>query len=265
MDDLVMEEYLLLVKEKMQKYFHIKAGYLDNFVSLEKGNIKDKIRPLLVINFARMFGEVNEKVISLAAVVQYIYVAFSIHKGVLENEKADLIIDSKNAFQFPILVGDYICGCFFLTLCRSDLVEYLEPLAEILCHINQGSLIRLMGEENSSEFEQDLKVVNKEVASLLAGCCWLGSKLVGAKEKEQKLAADLGLNLGIALGLAELDYSEDSLADYWKKVDKSLMLLPKGESQQFLKGWFKKLANQKIVLESLNGEMFDYGGNSQAI
>lgn len=233
-----VEEDLLRVQEFMNKHFHIKAGYLGNFVSLEKGNVHNMLRPLLVLLSAGMFGKISNKVISLAAVVQYIYVAFCVHKGVFEEKDLEYnvveSVDSKEGFQYPVLAGDYLCGCFFSSLCKAGMAEYLRPLSEILCEINQGSIIKLTNEHVVANASRDLEVARKESAALLAGCCVLSGTLMGAEKRQQELLTQFGMNLGIGLGLLEQGYEVKQIKMYGEKAQQAWKEFPEGSCKTAL-------------------------------
>ncbi|MCQ2559742.1 MAG: hypothetical protein MJ157_03430 [Clostridia bacterium] len=240
-----INKYLGLVRQEIEKLLRLKSGNLKELVDLEKANFCNNLHPFLVLLAAKAYGSLNQQIVSLAAVIQYIYIGFSIHKEVLEEEKAHQ--EPKKSFQYPVLAGDYLCSCFFLSLCRSGMERFLEPLSQVLCQINEASLWRLLNKER--DFELDLKIAEGEAGALLGEACCLGSYLTGANEAEQKHWRLFGFSLGRFLGLKKMGYTFEQLKVYWLKIKQILKNLPAGENQRLLENLLEKISGE----ESKNG------------
>jgi hypothetical protein len=225
---------LLRVRERMNRHYTIKAGSLRDFSHLEKYADRD-ICPALVLYAARMYGTVTARVISLAQVFQFIYLAVMLHRDINEDEQIAVRAEPGDGCQYPVLVGDYLYGRFFTTLCEADIVEYLGPLSEIICMINEGGVIRLKqsgGEKASSGTR--LEIIRLEMAELLAGCCKMGGKMAGAGRESQEQLYRFGFALGMALGLAGIDIYDRSEA-YFKEALSLLEGLNPGEDRDDLR------------------------------
>jgi len=198
---------LMRVRESMSRHYRIKAGSLKDFSHLEKYTGTD-LCPALVLYAAKMHGGVTGRVISLAQVFQFIYLAVMLHREINED---DQLADSEGGLpgdgcQYPVLVGDYLYGRFFTTLCEGDIVEYLGPLSEIICMINEGGVIRLksQGGDMASTVSRR-EIIRLEMAELMAGCCKLGGQVAGADRESQEQLYGFGFSLGMAVGLAKAD------------------------------------------------------------
>ncbi len=246
-----INKYLVIVNQKIEELLQLRIGNLRDLVDLEKANLGDNLHPLLVLLSARAYGALNQKIASLAAVIQYIYIGFSVHREVLEEET--LSQEPGKAFQYPVLSGDYLCSCFFISLFHAGLGRFLEPLSHVMCRINESSLWRLLNQERNLDW--DLKIAEGESGALLGEACFLGSSLTGASEIEQKHWKLFGLKLGIFLGLKKLGYTLGELKIYWSEVQQSLRNLPTGENQRLL----------KKLLEQISGEENKDGRYTQGI
>lgn len=223
-----IDKELLQVHNKITKEMVIKAGHIGNYSHLEFSHINQVIRPALVILSSRLFGGNQEKTISLASIMQFIYMAFQIHKGVGEKDSdysRETGSDPRDGSQFPVLVGDYLYGKFFTFLCDASLTTLLSPLAEIICHINESGLLKkkVCGHTLSSPLMRE--VVQKETAELFAGCCRLGARLAGARPEEQEALGRFGLNLGMAFGLLEQEAAFEYSSSYLKSALSELFQL----------------------------------------
>ncbi len=250
-----IKEELGRVQVSMNRHFNIKAGYLGDFVHLELCHLNSILRPVLVILSAGMFGKITDKVISLAGVLQYIYLASSIHGGINEDEtisKEDTG-DPRDGCQFPVLVGDYFFGRFFTTLCDAGIVDYLRPLSEIICVINEGSVMRLRKADSAINPVFARELVRKETGEMLAGCCSLGARLNGAEKKSQEILKRFGMHLGIALGFMERENSLDQAAVYLGEALAELEKLPPGPSRKTLGELVELLHRREVPLKRLVG------------
>lgn len=241
------------VQESMKRHFYIKAGYLGGFAHLDLCQLNNVLRPLLVVLSARTGGKITDKVISLAGVLQYIYLASRVHGGINEDNAiaGSGTDDPRDGCQFPVLVGDYFYGRFFTTLCDAGIVEYLGPLSEIICEINEGAVIRL---KNADDEKRNpllyRELVRKETAELIAGCCRLGGRLGGADEQQQKILYRFGINLGLALGLLEQGNNYEQVGGYLREAAVELERLPQ---RQGLKDLVELFLRREIPLRRMVG------------
>lgn len=190
------------IKDQLQ----IKAGHVGHYAHLEHTPMDNFIRPALVLMVARLYNCRSPKVISLGAIVQFIFMASQIHKNIPDNLDKSKPVDPKDGTQFPVLVGDYLYGKFFTALCDADILHYLRPLAEIIGRINEGGILRT---SNLDAFDE--KVIRLEFAELIAGAARLSGDLAGAPEQDQKLLYDFGLNLGMAYGFKQINMQNQLL------------------------------------------------------
>lgn len=247
---------LQLAQESMKRHFYIKAGYLGGFAHLDLCQLNNVLRPVLVILSAGIGGRITDRVISLAGVLQYIYLASNVHGGINEDKViAEAATgDPRDGCQFPVLVGDYFYGRFFTTLCDAGIVEYLRPLSEIICEINEGAVIRLKnkGEEKINTL-LNRELVRKETAELIAGCCRLGGRLGGSDEKQQKILHRFGINLGLALGLLEQGNNYEQVGGYLREASSELEGLPQEAGRQGLKELVELFIRREVPLKRMVG------------
>lgn len=231
-----LQNELLQVETILEKSFQIKTGHLSSFVHLQAGTVNAVIRPALVLLSAGMYGPLTSPVIALAAVVQFIYLAAMVHSRISEDDSRHATGDRRDGHQFPVLVGDYLYGRFFTSLCDAGIACYLEPLSETICQMNEGSILRLKnslsGKNNPGLW---LKIIQKETAFLAGTACFLGGRLAGAPQQEEAVLNRFGLHFGTALALLENKMAGLNSEDYFTLAAEELALLPAGEPQNRLK------------------------------
>lgn len=233
-----LREVLLPIGEELEKMqnilnrtFKIKAGNLADFVHLDSSSANNLFRPALVILSASLFTSPSGRVIYLAAIIQFIYMAFQVHKSVAEDESRFAGTDDhRNGYQFPVLVGDYLYSRFFAGLCDAGLLKYLRPLSELICEFNEGNILRFKRGKKEQVAPAALleKIIEKESAVFVAASCQMGGELGGAREPDLKHLYHFGFNLGMSLGFFEEQAGLDEASPYLQKALSYLAPLPPG-------------------------------------
>ncbi|AEF94443.1 hypothetical protein Desca_1590 [Desulfotomaculum nigrificans CO-1-SRB] len=221
----VIKKELQSVHDIIRNQLIIKAGHVGQYAHLEFCPTDNFIRPALVLTVARLYNCMSPKVISLGAIVQFIFMASQIHARIPET--ADNNRDPRDGTQFPVLVGDYLFGKFFTTLCDNGIVHYLRPLAEIIGRLNEGGILSKTNPnaitENESLFEE---IVKLEVAELMAGSARLAGDLAGAPEEDKSLLHEFGLSLGMVYGLTQRNFGHQQIQKYFDRAMQALKGLP---------------------------------------
>lgn len=220
-------EELQQTQRKVQNKLIIKAGSLGDFAKLNVSPTNKVIRPALVIMTSRLFNNRSEQVLYLAAILQFIYLASYVHRGINEDHPPGEEHDPRDGCQFPVLVGDYLFGRFFTTLCDGGIINYLHPLAKIISAINEGGILdRLHPTASSTDTHLYHQIIRLEKAEIMAGCCRLAADLAGAGEEQCRLLNLFGLNLGMAVGLLEQGDDATTVSSYLDQAEDHLNSLP---------------------------------------
>ncbi|GAB6157806.1 polyprenyl synthetase family protein [Desulfotomaculum varum] len=216
-----IREDIQIIHNTVAQHLSIKAGHVGEYAHLEFSSIDNFIRPALVLSAANLYNCRSARVISLGAIVQFIFMASQIHKNIPETVLPSQRPDPRDGTQFPVLVGDYLYGKFFTTLCQADLLHYLRPLAEMIGLIHEGGILRrrhLHALEENHQLVQE--TVRLETAVLMAGAARLAGHLAGAPVADREYLYQYGMNLGMVYGLGQknmlsilgLPYAEKALA-----------------------------------------------------
>jgi len=243
------------VYQKIERELVIKAGHISSFAHLNYSIVDYAIRPAMVIFSGRMFGRITEKTLALAAVCQFIYMAAHVHVDITEHSTAlapGQETDPRDGSQFPVLVGDFLYGKFFTTLCDYGIVKFLRPLSEIICQINEGGLLRqkeLTSKVISQAVAKD--IIRKETAELFAGCCCLGAESAQATPNECLALYKFGKNFGMAYGLLESGMPFDNVAHYLDLALGELSLFNKCQTREALEELVNLFLGQKIGVQRM--------------
>lgn len=228
-----INEELNLVDLKIKEELKIrKSGNAGQFTHLEFSRFDSIIRPAITILVGKLFSYKKDKLVALASIFQFIYMSSQIHSQITEGEAE--VDDVRDGCQFPVLVGDYLFGKFFSHLSDEGMLEYLGPLAEIICRINEGATLRNQhpNANINSTPELALTIIRKETAELFAGCTSLAAKISDASEVDVKRMYEFGINFGLGLGLLEQGVAYEYIEKY---VNEARTILGNLSSTQTIK------------------------------
>jgi octaprenyl-diphosphate synthase len=182
-----------------------------------------RIRPILTILTAKMYGYEGKNAIRLAAAVEFIHMATLLHDDVVDGSKMRRFLPTANVVwgsKASILVGDFLFSQSFKLIVATKLLPALEVLSSASALIAEGEVSQLTQLESKRIVteEEYLKVINAKTAELFGSACCVGA-IVAGKESDAKLLKEFGLRLGNIFQIADdaLDYFSDS-----KKVGKNV-------------------------------------------
>ena len=174
-----------------------------------------RIRPLLLILSARLFGHIPTEYLVLGSLIEFIHTATLLHDDVLD--EADLRRGQKTARriwgnQTSILVGDYLYSQAMAKIAAFRNHGFNEVLADACRKMAEGEILQLCANHQPEITENSyLQIVEYKTATLVAASCKVGAIIGGASLRDQEALYRFGLNLGMAFQLADdrLDYMAD--------------------------------------------------------
>jgi octaprenyl-diphosphate synthase len=170
-------------------------------------------RPTLVLLAHEASGSRDDRVETLAGVVELIHVATLVHDDSVDHSVLRRGMPTVNALfshQISVIMGDYLYSRAVVELTRLADIEPLRVLSRVTNEMTVGEMRQLMALEPLafSEDEYDL-LIRAKTASLLSGACEVGA-LRGPTHARQALRR-FGDYLGMAFQIVDdlLDYTEE--------------------------------------------------------
>jgi octaprenyl-diphosphate synthase len=176
------------------------------------GNGGKRLRPMLLLLAAKALGEVNEKHLILAAVVEFIHTATLLHDDVVDESDLRRGKESANAVwgnAASVLVGDYLYSSAFEMMVRTDNMRVMGLLSKTTTAIAEGEVLQLLNCNNPETTEAKyLDVIARKTAILFSAATQLGAIISGSTTEIETALANYGQHLGIAFQLIDdaLDY-----------------------------------------------------------
>ena len=171
-----------------------------------------RLRPMLTLAAARMFGYRGEGHVKLAASVEFMHTATLLHDDVVD--ESDLRRGRRTARmiwgnQASVLVGDYLLGQAFRMMVEVGSLEALDILSSAASVIAEGEVMQLGVSKNLDTTEDDyLAVIKAKTAALFSAAGEVGPVVAGASANDKAALRSYGTNLGLAFQLVDdaLDY-----------------------------------------------------------
>ena len=177
-----------------------------------------RVRPMLTLAAARLFGYDGVNHHRLAATVEFIHTATLLHDDVVDESAqrrgkptANLLWDNKSS----VLVGDYLVARSFKLMVETGALRVLDILSDAAATIAEGEVLQLTAAANLATTEEVyLNVVRGKTAALFAAAAEVGGLVAGAPEQQVAALRTYGDALGIAFQMADdlLDYGGDTTA-----------------------------------------------------
>ena len=182
-----------------------------------------RLRPMLTLAAAQMFGHSGDAHVKLAASVEFMHTATLLHDDVVDEsglrrgrQTARMIWGN----QASVLVGDFLLGQAFRMMVEVGSLDCLDILSAAATVIAEGEVMQLGVAKNLETTEDDyLSVIKAKTAALFSAAAEVGPVIAGATKTDRAALRSYGVNLGLAFQLVDdaLDYG-GSAKDLGKNV-----------------------------------------------
>ncbi len=180
-----------------------------------------RLRPMVHLAAARLFGYEGSRHHTLAAIVELLHTATLMHDDVVDDSQQRRTRPTANAVwgsQAPVLVGDFLFARAFQAMVNDQDMRVLEVLSAATRELAEGEVLQLQNTHDPDVAEDDyLRVVSAKTAVLFEAAARLAAVINDRSQAEEEALARYGHNLGVAFQLVDdcLDYS--ATADGWGK------------------------------------------------
>lgn len=228
-----------------------------------------RLRPILVLLSAKLFGEVNERTLRAATFVEMMHSATLIHDDVVDDadeRRGKASVKAQFGNHSAVLAGDYLLAKAMLLLSQPDEYNILQEMLRTAAAMSEGELMQNASRSLSLSKGRDKKVessigrpfdlstdsrlrdlnyldiIIRKTATLLRACCVIGAFSVNATHEQVQQMADFGLNFGILFQLRDdmldgenVEQAQALLPVYYEKTMKALEGFPPSEITEALR------------------------------
>ena len=181
-----------------------------------------RLRPVLVLLGAKLFGEVNEQTLRAAAFVEMLHTATLIHDDVVDDDeqrRGRASVKAHFGNLSAVLAGDYLLAKAMRLLAHPDDHAILDVMLRTSATMSEGELMqgsvglsyhgsRCDATQQrlprcDSPTDQYLDIITRKTAMLMQACCTAGALSVGASPAQIQRISDFGLLFGILFQLRD--------------------------------------------------------------
>ena len=183
-----------------------------------------RLRPILVLLGAKLFGDVNEQTLRAATFVEMVHNATLLHDDVVDDadqRRNKASVKAQFGNLSAVLAGDYLLAKAMLLLSQPDDHAILQEMLHTSAAMSEGELMQntrslslSKGRDKKVEssigrpFDElrDLNylgIITRKTAMLMRSCCVAGALSVDATPEQVQQITDFGLNFGILFQLRD--------------------------------------------------------------
>ncbi|MEM9279006.1 MAG: polyprenyl synthetase family protein [Pseudomonadota bacterium] len=171
-----------------------------------------RLRPMITIAAAQMFGYEGEAHVTLAASVEFMHTATLLHDDVVDESdmrRGKLAARMLWGNEASVLVGDFLLGQAFRMMVEVGSLPALDVLSHAATVIAEGEVLQLATAKNLETTEDEyLQVIRSKTAALFAAAAEVGPIIANENNATVSALRSYGNNLGLAFQLIDdaLDY-----------------------------------------------------------
>ena len=242
-----------------EKTLHAETEPMDSIMRYVLDARGKRLRPILVLLSAKLFGKNNEQTLRAATFVEMVHSATLIHDDVVDDSnlrRNHASVKARFGNLSAVLAGDYLLAKAMLLLAQPNDYAILQEMLRTTAAMSEGELmqgasIRSLSSSKGQNKKVEaykgrpfdrlrdlnyLDIITRKTAMLMRSCCVAGALSVNATPEQVQQIADFGLNFGILFQLRDDILDSENVAHaqillpiYHEKALKTLEGFPPSE------------------------------------
>ncbi len=172
-----------------------------------------QMRPMMVLLFGKMFGEITNSTYSAALALELLHTASLVHDDVVDDSMQRRGQASVNAIynnKLAVLVGDYLLSTALVFTGRCGDPRITNIIGALGQTLSDGEIFQMFhSHEKLVSEEVYLEIIRKKTASLFSSCAEIGALSAGASQEDIDWARQIGEYIGICFQI------RDDIFDYY--------------------------------------------------
>jgi len=206
------EQELNEMESLMRDEISFKSYRLEDLVNIQMNCLDQYLCPSMVFAVGRVTGQSCPKMIHVAAVFQYVFLAHHIHAQVTDQD----LTESQR--QYPVLVGDFMLGQTFIKLCDNDLFPYSAEFVKLIKTINEGVVLRWRLNNKSITLKDYRTIMEKKRGSIMALAAKLAAEILDIQQPYVNKLEEFGYYMGMGWAAWEEPFHASQVQEYLMKA-----------------------------------------------
>ena len=177
-----------------------------------------RIRPITSLLISGLLGEINDKQLTIAAIIEFIHTATLLHDDVVDSSEVRRGQETANTIwgnEASVLVGDFLYSRAFQLLIDLNQTELMQVVANATNQMAEGEVLQLMNRHNPSIDQASYyQIIEAKTAVLFQATCTMSAMASTNQNDKETIASasTFGRHLGLAFQLVDdaLDYQGNS-------------------------------------------------------
>ena len=218
MIDIILKEYKSLIDKNIDKYFPVINTEFSKVVEASRYSLLlggKRIRPIIMLEFAKLFGGNREEVMPFAVALEMIHTYSLIHDDLpcMDNDdmrRGNPSCHIKYGEDIALLAGDTLLTESFNVALKStaDSEKKLKALSVLskragLFGMIGGQVMDLDFEINKPQEPALRTMYLRKTGALLSAAAEIGAVLSQASDEEVQISANYALNVGLAFQIID--------------------------------------------------------------
>ncbi|MBR4997094.1 MAG: polyprenyl synthetase family protein [Bacteroidaceae bacterium] len=172
-----------------------------------------QMRPMMVMLFGKVFGEVSDTTYNAALALELLHTASLVHDDVVDDSMQRRGQASVNALynnKLAVLVGDYLLSTALVFTGRCGDPRITDIVGALGQTLADGEIFQMFhSHEKMVSEEVYFEIIRKKTASLFSSCAEIGALSAGAQPDDVARARQIGEYIGICFQI------RDDIFDYY--------------------------------------------------
>lgn len=174
-----------------------------------------QIRPVMVMLSAKMFGEVNDKVLHAAAALEMLHNASLIHDDVVDEtalRRGRPTVNATEGNQIAVLVGDFFVSNALAAAIVTGHISIISAISDLGKELSLGEVDQICNVRNHDFLEESyFGMIRQKTASLFRNCVKMGAETADADPALYLPMVDYAEILGLCFQIKDdiFDYFSD--------------------------------------------------------
>lgn len=176
-----------------------------------------QLRPMLVLLSGKLFGGINEQVITAGAAIEMLHNASLIHDDVIDQSKQRRGVDTINGVwdnHVAVLVGDFFVSRALMCAVKTGDNNLIKVLADLGADLSLGEIDQFdTARHHTISEDAYFGIIGKKTASLFTSCVEVGGLAAGAKPEQLTSIKEYARMLGLCFQIKDdtFDYFNDTV------------------------------------------------------